>query len=211
VTARDDGAGALPAHAFHLADAANWPGIQRHGLLSATALIKQAKLRGTAARPFTFHRPDSPVLPTGVRLRDQSPMPPAALARCLDAGLTPADWYDLVNAHVYFWLDDERLTRHRGACAARPQVVVTLDLRALLARHGRRAFLTPFNVGNARRRPAARGRRTFVPLAAWLATRWETEAAAGRPPRGRAHPPAELAIAGGVPDLMDFVVSATPD
>jgi hypothetical protein len=197
----------LPAHAFHLADAENWPSIQRVGLHCATALIRQAGLRGAAAKPFSFYRAENPRLPSGVRLRDQCPMPPPALARCLDAGLTPADWYALVNAHVYFWLDQDRLARHRAACAARPQIIVTLDLPALLARHGPRAFLTPFNVGNARRRPAARGQRTFVPLDAWLATRWDSEARPGDKPRARSHAPAELAIAGAVPDVMDFVIA----
>ena len=201
--------GPLPAHAYHLADAENWPSIQRVGLHCATALIRQAGLRGAAARPFSFHRAVSPVLPSGVRLRDQSPMPPSALERCLDPGLTPADWYALVNAHVYFWLDTDRLARHRAACAKRPQIVVTLDLPGLLARYRAHAFVTPFNVGNARRRPASRGQRTFVPLDAWLATRWASEARPGDKPRARAHPPAELAIAGAMPDVMDFVVSQT--
>ncbi len=200
-------AGPLPAHAYHLADAENWPSIQRVGLHCATALIRHAGLRGAAARPFSFHRAESPVLPSGVRLRDQSPMPPSALERCLDPGLTPADWYALVNAHVYFWLDADRLARHRAACAKRPQIVVTLDLPTLLARYSARAYLTAFNVGNARRRPASRGHRTFVPLDAWLETRWDNEAWPGHKPRARAHPPAELAIAGAVPDVMDFVVA----
>jgi len=43
--------------------------------------------------------------------------------------------------------------------------VLTLDLHRLFARHGDRPFLTPINVGNARRAAAARGHRTFVPLA----------------------------------------------
>jgi len=77
----------------------------------------------------------------------------------------------------------------------------------LLARYRTHAFVTPFNVGNARRRPASRGQRTFVPLDAWLETRWESEARPGDKPRARGHPPAELAIAGAVPDVMDFVVS----
>ncbi len=200
------GTAPLPARAYHLADAENWPSIQRVGLHCATALIKQAGLRGAAARSFGFHRGPNATLPSGVRLRDQVPMPPSALERCLDAGLTPADWYALVNAHVYFWLDDERLARHRRACAKRPQIVVTLDLPALLARHGSRAYLTPFNVGNARRRPASRGQRTFVPLDAWLETRWDSEARPGDKPRARSHAPAELAIAGAVPDVMDFVI-----
>lgn len=145
-------------------------------------------------------------LPSGALIRDQSPMPPAALARCLDLGLTPQDWYDLVNGKVYFWLDQDRLARHMAACARRPQVLVTIDLAKLAARHGARAFVTPFNVGNARRRPAPRGRRSFVPLAAWLETRWKTEALPGSAARAPSHAPAELAIDGAVADIMDLVL-----
>jgi Family of unknown function (DUF7002) len=137
-------------------------------------------------------------------------MPPFALVRCLDAGVSPRVWYRLVNSKVFFWLDIDRLNRHRAACAERPQIVIAVNLGELLTRHGRRAFLTPFNVGNARRRPAARGRRTFVPLEAWLATRWESEAERGCPTRARNHPPAEIAIEGSVPDLMDLIVEVTP-
>ena len=191
----------LPVHAYHLADAENWPAIQREGLLSAAALMARSKVAAA-----TRHRDGNVTLPCGALIRDQRPMPPPALARCLDPGLTPQDWYGLVNAKVFFWLDDDRLARHTAACARRPQLVMVIDLARLLARHGERAYLTPFNVGNARRRAAARGRRTFVPLAAWHETRWRSEAPAGQAPRAATHPPAELAIEGTVPDIMSFVV-----
>jgi len=200
----------LPEHAFHLADAENWPSIQRTGLLSTAALIARAGLSGRAARPFVNYRERSMRLPSGELIRDQRPMPPDALAQCLDAGLSPAAWYRLVNARVFFWLSVERLQRHVAACAARPQVLVVVDLAELARRHGARAAVTPFNVGNARRRPASRGRRTFVPLDRWLASRWQTEARPGEPARGRHHPPAELAVEGAVPDLMALVVEARP-
>jgi len=200
----------LPARAFHLADVENWPSIQRSGLHSTAALIARDRLRGRAALPFTSYRSASVRLPSGAVIRDQRPMPPETLLRCLDDGLTPDDWYRLVNGKVFFWLDVARLNRHLAACRARPQLVIEVDLRALVARHGRRACVTPFNVGNARRRPASRGHRTFVPLDAWLATRWASEAAPGGVPRARSHPPAELAIESAVPDLMALVVAATP-
>ena len=200
----------LPARAFHIADAENWPAIQRLGLFSTARLIARDGLKGDAALPFAGHRPRGLRLPSGALIRDQGPMPPAALGRCLDAGLSPQDWYDLVNAKVYFWLDEDRLQRHLAACASRAQVVVAIDLPALLARHGAAACLTPFNVGNARRRPAGRGRRSFVPLALWLEHRWRSEAEPGRSPRPASHPPAEIAIEDAVPDLMDFVLDARP-
>jgi hypothetical protein len=39
----------IPRFAFHLADAENWPLIQRDGLLSTNALIARAGLHGTRA------------------------------------------------------------------------------------------------------------------------------------------------------------------
>jgi uncharacterized protein DUF7002 len=200
----------LPAQAFHIADAENWPSIRRSGLFSASRLIARDRLEGDAALPFAGHRATGMRLPSGVLIRDQSPMPPEALRRCLDPGLTPQDWYDLVNSKVYFWLDRDRLERHLAACGARAQILVAVDLPALVERHGQAAFLTPFNVGNARRRPASRGRRSFVPMAAWLTDRWRSEAEPGRPPRSASHPPAEIAIEDSVPDVMDFVLDARP-
>jgi hypothetical protein len=198
----------IPRFAFHLADAENWPLIQRDGLLSTNALIARAGLHGNHAEPFRMYRGHGMRLPSGAWIRDQRPMAPAALARCLDPDLDADAWYALVNAKVFFWLSVARLDRHRAACGARPQIVLVVDLPALLARHAARACVTPFNVGNARRRPASRGRRTFVPLASWLATRWATEARPGAAMRSPSHPPAELTIDDAVADLMEFVVDA---
>jgi hypothetical protein len=198
----------LPRYAFHLADAENWPLIQRDGLFSTDALIARAGLSGKHAEPFRTYRSQSMQLPSGAWIRDQRPMAPAALARCLDPDLDADAWYALVNAKVFFWLSSARLDRHRAACGARPQIVLVIDLPGLLARHGARACVTPFNVGNARRRAASRGRRTFVPLESWLATRWAAEARPGYAARSPSHPPAELTVDHAVADLMDFVVDA---
>jgi hypothetical protein len=200
----------LPTRAYHLVDAENWPSIQRNGLLSTARLIARDGLRGARAAPFSQYRAETMRLPSGAVIRDQKPMPPAALQRCLDPGLTPQAWYVLVNAKVFFWLQTERLDRHLAACGARPQIVLAIDLPALLARHGPRAFVTPFNVGNARRRPAPRGTRSFVPVESWLASRWQSEARTGETPRAASHPPAELAVEGAVADVMDLVVAVRP-
>jgi hypothetical protein len=108
--------------AFHMAEAANWPPIQRDGLHSASALLERAGLVGEErARLERYQRVTHTVLPNGVQIRDQGPMPPAALARCL-IGMSPSEWYALINAHVFFWLDPARLNRQRAACTARPPV-----------------------------------------------------------------------------------------
>jgi hypothetical protein len=143
-------------------------------------------------------------LPNGAMVRDQNPMPPAALARCLH-GLTPTQWYALLNSKVFFWVDAERLDRQRRACGG-AQVVLVIDAAPLLDRYRGRAAVTPFNTGNARRQPAARGACTFVPYATWSEDGWASEASAlGTRPRSKSHRPAELAIEYSVPDAMDFV------
>jgi hypothetical protein len=197
----------LPAYVLHLAEAANWPSIQRHGLLSTRTLLDLAGVQGEAGARFEReHRPNHILLPNGIHVRDQKPMPPQALARCL-IGMSPADWYQLLNAKVFFWLDADRVNRQRGACSSRPQVVLVVDAQHLLARHAERTALSPINSGNARRKPAIRGRNTFVPYAAWSETRWASEATGlGTRRRPRGHRPVELTVAGGVPDIMDMVV-----
>jgi hypothetical protein len=196
----------LPDRVFHMADVGNWASIEREGLFSAAALVRRAGLTGKAAAPFLDYRDGQRTLPGGETLRDQRPMPPSALERCLDPGLKPAGWYDMVNSMVFFWLDADRLGRHRHACASRAQIVMVIDARALADRHGARAFVTPFNSGNARRAAAPRGLRTFVPVTRWIKQGWVTEAAPGQAPRRPNHPPAELAIEGGVPDVMSMLI-----
>lgn len=196
----------LPDRVFHLADAENWRSIQRRGLYSTIELIRQAGLLEHEARVFRDYRAERMRLPSGALIRDQRPMPPSSLQKCLQEGLTPRDWYDLVNAKVFFWIDQDRLDRHVAACAGRSQMLITVDSRRLLERYGDAAFVTPFNVGNARRRPAPRGMRSFVPWKAWMVTRWKSEAITARPSRPPSHPPAELAIEGSIPDLAEFVI-----
>lgn len=197
----------LPRYIYHLAEAANWPSIEKHGLLPAQGLIDRSGIKGRArARLLGNQRKQHLVLAGGYEIRDQRPMPWEALSACL-IGMTPAAWYRLINTHVYFWLDHARLNRQRAACGGRRQVVLVIDAEALVARYGRRAALTPINTGHARRRPAARGAATFVPYEAWLATGWTSEAAAlGREPRPSSHRPAELAIAGSIPDVARYLV-----
>ncbi len=192
---------------YHMAEAANWPAIQREGLHSASALLERAGLSGEEREHLEKRqRLAHTELPNGVQLRDQRPMPPTALASCL-IGLTPSEWYALINARVFFWLDPQRLNRHRAACHLRPQVVLTIDARRLVAAYAEKITVAPINSGNARRRPARRGAATFVPYASWLASAWTSEAASlGTPVRPSSHVPVELTVTGSIPDIMQFVV-----
>ena len=197
----------LPDRIYHLAEASNWPLIQRDGLLCASRLLGAAGLVGASRDQVNREqRLVHTVLPNRVRIRDQRPMPPTALENCL-CGMNPADWYAMVNDRVFFWLDPDRLNRQKAACEPRPQVVIAVDTAALVAVHQEHVALTPINTGNARRRPARRGAATFVPFAEWVRSGWASEAdALGTPGRKRSHKPVELTVLNAVPDIMRFVV-----
>ncbi|GAC1475472.1 MAG: hypothetical protein PVS3B1_26920 [Ktedonobacteraceae bacterium] len=192
---------------YHLADVANWPSIQRHGLLSAQALLELAGIEKVEQLHITQQQRQAQlVLPNGATIRDQKPMPPTALERCLLAA-TPAQWYTLLNSKVFFWFDIERLNRMRKVYSLLPQVVLVVDTERLLARHAARVTLSPINTGNARRHPALRSPHTFVPYATWLKTAWASETnSLGTRPRPKNHHPVELTVTNSVPDIMDFVI-----
>jgi hypothetical protein len=196
------------ARVYHMTEAVNWPLIERHGLLSTSRLLDLAAITGAERVALERRqRTRAAMLPNGAVIRDQVPMPPAALARCLRGGIAPEEWYAELNRRVFFWLDPARLNRQRRACGAAAQSVLVVDAPAMLARHGGRAALTAFNTGNARRKPAPRGRATFVPYTDWLGSRWSSEAAAlGICARPRSHTPVEVAILDAVTDIADFIV-----
>jgi hypothetical protein len=193
---------------YHMTEAPNWPSIQRHGLLCTSRLLSLCGVDGAERYDLERRqRLQTSRLPNGVVLRNQVPIPPEALLRCLAKGLKPTDWYAELNARVFFWLDPDRLNRQRRACASSPQVVMTVDADRLLANYAKQITLTPFNTGNARRKPARRGRQTFVPFEKWRESGWSWEAAALEiQPRPSSHPPVELAIDGAVEDIADFLV-----
>ncbi len=129
-----------------------------------------------------------------------------ALATCW-IGIVPSEWYTLINAHVFFWLDPARLNRQRAAYDPHPQVVLTVDASKLVAASAEKMAVTQINTGNACRCPARQGAATFVPHAAWITSAWAGEAASlGAPVRPSSHLPVGLTVAGSISDSMQFVV-----
>ena len=192
---------------YHLADAENVPSILKHGLLSTERLLGLTGMAEPERAAFLRRqRPNSLRLAEGVTIRDQRPMPPSALARALDDGLEPGDWYALLNSYVFLWADRKRMDRQRRACGDRPQVTLTFDAAALFEHFGTQAFLSPINSGNVRRNAARRGRDTLVPYAMWLQQGWPT--------RQRSHPPAEIlfgcVLPAEAPYLIDIAVAEFP-
>ena len=191
---------------FHMAEAGSWPSIQRHGLLSTSALLELFEVRGEQRVALEArHRPESVTLHhprhgTAV-VRDQKPMDDGGLLRSLSGGLTPTDWYQFLNARVFFWVSHERLTKllHARAYRGRRQTVLTVDTARLLARHEAHVLLSPINSGATKPFPAPRGPDTFLPMARYPFSDWDER-------RKRREPVVELTVTHSVPDIRDFVL-----
>jgi hypothetical protein len=193
-------------HLFHMAEAGSWPSIQRHGLLSTSALLDLFEVRGERRVALEArHRPESVTLhhpQHGVAVvRDQKPMDDKGLLRSLSGGLSPADWYQLLNARVFFWVRHERLRKLLDARAYRGkrQTVLTVDTARLLARHEARILLSPINSGATKPFPAPRGPDTFLPMARYPFSFWDEK-------RKRGEPVVELTVTHSVPDIRDLVL-----
>lgn len=191
---------------FHMAEDGAWPAIREHGLLSTTALLDLYGVAGAARRELEACRRPGGVrlaregLP-GATLRDQSPINDAALRRCLDDGLAPADWYRTLNGRAFFWVSEARLTRLLGARAYRggAHTVLTFDTASLLAAHRDRVELSAINSGAVLFSGPRRGLGTFVPLALYPFARW-------RAARPAADAVVEFTVTGGVPDAARHAV-----
>lgn len=192
---------------YHMAETGSWPAIQRHGLLSTQALVDLFELRGEAREGLVaLHRPNSVLIRHPVHgeavIRDQKPMSDGGLARALRDGLTPSDWYRILNEKVYFWLERRRLEGLLAAAAYRDrrQTVLTVDTAALLARHADRVLLSPINSGCTKPYPQPRGRDTFLPLTSYPFEEWDRK-------RHRRDPVVELTVQNSVPDIRDCVIT----
>lgn len=190
---------------YHMAEHGSWPSIRQHGLLSTSALLDRWEVKGHRREAIeSVRRPANVVMeqPTLGRavVRDQKPMDDAGLRRCLQDGLTPADWYRLLNARVFFWLTRSRLLR---LLTARPyreleHDVLELDAVALVTAHRTRITLSPINSGATKPFPRARGLDTFLPITDYPYADWRNRRAAGERV-------VELCVLDGVPDVERFV------
>jgi len=188
-----------PEHIFHLAEGENLNSILQHGLMSTAKLVATCGLLDQDRQNMLRGHRSSHLRIKGVLIRDQVPMPPGALAPALMDGMEPGDWYALINEHVFFWPDRDRLDRHLKACGSRPQYLMVFDAAELFNHFGDQAYVSPFNSGNARRKPAQRGRETFVSYRIWVKHGWPT----GQ----RSRPPAEFLFRCDVPAIKPYLVN----
>ncbi len=194
---------------YHMAERGSWPSIREHGLLSTSALLDLYGVHGPERDAIEGRR-----RPAGVRLglpalgdiviRDQQPMDDAGLRKCLLDGLSPEDWYRLLNRKVFFWMTRARLDRLLNARPYRnaEHDVLELDTAALVAACRGTITFSPINSGATRPFPAPRGRATFLPIAEYPYAQWRSK-------RPRGERVVELAVDRCVPDMARFVRRVT--
>jgi hypothetical protein len=196
----------LYPHLYHMAAAGSWPGIERHGLRSTTALLDLFEISGADRdRIESQHRPRSRTIKHRKHglaiIRDQKPMSEAGLVKALQGGLRPVDWYRILNRKVFFWLTRGRLQTLVDAREYRDQrkTILVLDTSKLLEKHRDRVLLSSMNSGCTKPYPHPRGRDTFKPLSQYpFADRR----------RRRLEPIVELAVDYLVSDVTEVVLSA---
>ncbi len=192
---------------WHMAHDGAWPAIRAQGLMSAAALLEAYGIDSSKREILLrSRRPESVPLACdglpGAVLRDQKPMSNGALKGCLQDGLTPIEWYELLNSRSFFWLSRDRIWRLLRARAYRsqPQTVLTVDTRALVAAHRERIWLSPINSGSTLFKPQPRGVATFMRVADFPFS----ERAISRPPENNV---VELVVEHSVPDMADHVLA----
>lgn len=156
---------------YHMAEDGSFPSIRDRGLMSAAALLDTYEVTGDARVAIEERlRPQSvnltkAGLPDAV-IRDNKPMSDSALLKCLQDGITPHEWYKILNGKTFFWLHKKRLHRLLAARAYRERAhtILTFDTATVVAAHRDRILLSPINSGSTIMNPQPRGKKTFMTI-----------------------------------------------
>lgn len=186
-----------------MAEQDTWESVRRHGLLSTTALLDLYEVAGSLReRLESQRRPESveiehPEFGKAV-IRDQKPLNEKLLLKCL-RGMTPQEWYRVLNGKVFFWTERSRLERFlcAGAYKLAFHDVLVVDTASLLSAHIDAVTLCRINSGATYfMNPAERGQNTFEAVDAFP---WHL-------PKSKAGI-AEVAVNYAVPDIEAHVVA----
>jgi hypothetical protein len=187
---------------FHVASAASWLSIQKHGLLSTAALLD---LHGVGSRDrdrlLRRKREESTQLSTpGVGLaviRDQKPL--KFICEKIDPGSSLASFLEALSSRVFFAPTWDRLERLLAAREYRgsPQVVITVDTRALVARYEHVIGLCRFNSGACTQiNHPVRGHESWQSISSYPYDEYR------RRYKGQAL--VEVTVPGSVPDILEM-------
>jgi len=188
---------------FHTMSATAWPSVQRHGLLSTQKLIdlfgldaaERDRLLSAPRQQSTVLR--APGLPPAV-IRDQKPM--KFVAEKIDPDSSLSEYLAAINSRVFFWASAERLDRLRQAKQYRTeeQVVLHVDTRALVERHGPRVELCRLNSGAVtQKNHPLRGHRSWLRIGDYPYDEYRRR-------YGRDGALVEVTVLEAVPDILDL-------
>ena len=193
----------------HMAELDSWSGIQRHGLLSASALLDLFETPAEERRAVELERRRDKVrLCHAVHgeavIRDNKPMDDSGLLRAL-RDMSPTEWYRTLNNKAFFWLTEARLRTLLRARAYRDRkhCVLTIKTREFVRDYHDRIWLSPINSGATKPMPAPRGSDTFRRISDY---RFEDRL---RVTRSRKKSVAELAVDHSVPNIVDYLEEVT--
>src|ERR1700739_1038563 len=188
---------------YHMAERGTWNSIRQHGLMSTTAVLDHFELGDRERIRFeSAHRGQKMGVREGhasnIVLRDQKPMPENRLLRALQNGVTPRQWYELINSKVFFWAEEERLHTLLAARDYRKleHDVLTLNSAEFIPAYAEKIWLCHMNSGNTWPFPHLRDSSVFRRISDYPARR------SGKPVKKVV----ELVVDYSVPDIANYVV-----
>jgi Family of unknown function (DUF7002) len=191
---------------YHMAHEDAWEQIQRHGLLSTSSLLNLWEVTGKQRSAVEGEVRRNEVELRHPRrgkvvIRDQKPLYERKLRKAL-IDCTVQQWCQLLNRRVFFWPTVERLVTHISARGNRGKnhLVLTIDSYRLAAAYEKTITLCPLNSGNTIPFAQERGKASLMRMSEYPFLE--------RLARGPYYTVVELAVETGVPDILDFVVSA---
>ncbi|MCU7867420.1 MAG: hypothetical protein KZQ98_02655 [Candidatus Thiodiazotropha sp. (ex Lucinoma borealis)] len=191
---------------YHMAEGGSWNSIREHGLLSTSAILNLYEYGSEARQQIeSCHRPDSIEIHHDTYgnavIRDQKPMSDSTLEKCLLDGLTPKDWYEILNSMTFFWTSQDRLDRLLNArpYKNRPHDVLIVRSKELIEKYVNSIYLSPMNSGCTRPFPHPRGISTFRKTEDYPFIERKRKA------KGVWDAVVEVAVKGGVPDILEYV------
>lgn len=188
---------------YHMAHRDSWAGIQRNGLLCTEALVdlfrvppeeRDQILNQQRKKSFLIESPEH----GRAVIRDQKPLIRSRLEGCL-VDCTFQQWLKLLNSRVFFWLTEARLKTLMCAREYCPDqhVVFVLDTARIAQDFEGDITLARMNTGNTRPIAHPRGLATFSRMADYPFEERRKK---------RLEPVVELAVEGGVTNIMSYVV-----
>jgi hypothetical protein len=188
-----------------MAEDGTWPSIRQRGLLSTQAIVDLYQPNADVREQIlsTVRRDKIKLTSAGLgemTIRDQRPA--KFLRECMNHGVSPQDYLDALNGHVFFWLRWSRLTRLLSARLYRNSrhTVLHVNTARLVSAYPGRVQLAPYNTGSMHVPTAPRrGPDVFTDLADYPYEQWLAK-------RGRSgEPVVELTISYAIPDIAGFV------